>query len=84
MIARLRIAAATALGVTAIAIGGAFAQSSTVDEIAKYREALQDGNPAELWEARGEEMWTYGSRSPQVAAASSVASSIESPSARQR
>jgi len=38
------------------AIGGAFAQS-TVDEIAKYREALQDGNPAELWEARGEEMW---------------------------
>ena len=30
---------------------------STSDEIAKYREALQDGNPAELWEARGEEMW---------------------------
>ena len=57
MIARLRIAAAIALGVTAVAIGGAFAQSSTVDEIAKYREALQDGNPAELWEARGEEMW---------------------------
>ena len=41
-----------------VAIGSAFAQSSTVDEIAKYREALQDGNPAELWEARGEEMWT--------------------------
>ena len=58
MIARLRIAAAIALGVTAVAIGGAFAQSSTVDEIAKYREALQDGNPAELWAARGEEMWT--------------------------
>ena len=53
MIARLRIAAAIALGATAVAIGGAFAQSSTVDEIAKYREALQDGNPAELWEARG-------------------------------
>ena len=33
------------------------AQTSAVDEIAKYREALQDGNPAELWEARGEEMW---------------------------
>jgi sulfur-oxidizing protein SoxA len=30
---------------------------STADEIAKYRDALQDGNPAELWEARGEEMW---------------------------
>ena len=28
-------------------------QGSTVDEIAKYRAALQDGNPAELWEARG-------------------------------
>jgi sulfur-oxidizing protein SoxA len=39
------------------AAGVAFAQGSTVDEIAKYREALQDGNPAELWELRGEEMW---------------------------
>ena len=38
-------------------VGAAFGQSSTVDEIAKYREALQDGNPAELWEARGEELW---------------------------
>ena len=49
-----RAAAAAAL---AAAIGVAYAQSNTVDEIAKYREALQDGNPAELWEARGEEMW---------------------------
>ena len=32
----------------------AFAQGSAVDEIAKYRAALQDGNPAELWEAGGE------------------------------
>jgi L-cysteine S-thiosulfotransferase len=30
---------------------------SAVDEIAKYRAALQDGNPAELWEARGESLW---------------------------
>jgi len=30
---------------------------STVDEIAKYRQQLQDGNPAELWEARGEALW---------------------------
>jgi len=30
---------------------------STVDEIEKYRQALQDGNPAELWEARGEGLW---------------------------
>jgi sulfur-oxidizing protein SoxA len=35
----------------------AFAQGSAVDEIAKYRAALQDGNPAELWEARGENLW---------------------------
>ena len=48
---------AVALALVASAIGVAFAQSSTVDEIAKYREALQDGNPAELWEARGEAMW---------------------------
>jgi L-cysteine S-thiosulfotransferase len=34
-----------------------FGQGSTVDEIAKYRLALQDGNPAELWEARGEALW---------------------------
>ncbi len=26
-------------------------------EIEKYREALQDGNPAELWEVRGEGLW---------------------------
>jgi sulfur-oxidizing protein SoxA len=35
----------------------AFAQGNTVDEIAKYRAALQAGNPAELWEARGEGLW---------------------------
>jgi sulfur-oxidizing protein SoxA len=32
-------------------------QSSAVDEIAKYRAALQEGNPAELWEVRGEDIW---------------------------
>lgn len=31
--------------------------SSTTDEIAKYRQMLADGNPAELWEMRGEELW---------------------------
>lgn len=36
-----------------------FAQAgnSSTDEIAKYRELLADGNPAELWEMRGEELW---------------------------
>jgi len=40
-----------------LAAGVALAQTSAVDEIAKYRAALQDGNPAELWEARGEGLW---------------------------
>ncbi len=35
----------------------AFGQGNTVGEIEKYRQALQDGNPAELWEARGEGLW---------------------------
>lgn len=32
-------------------------QRSAVDDIARYRELLQDGNPAELWELRGETLW---------------------------
>ena len=40
-----------------VAVTAALAQGSAVDEIAKYRAALQDGNPAELWEARGEDLW---------------------------
>jgi sulfur-oxidizing protein SoxA len=32
-------------------------QGSTADEIAKYRAALREGNPAELWEIRGEALW---------------------------
>ena len=35
----------------------ALSQGNTVDEIARYRAQLQDGNPAELWEARGEGLW---------------------------
>jgi len=35
----------------------ALGQGSAADEIEKYRRALQDGNPAELWEARGEGLW---------------------------
>jgi len=30
---------------------------SAVDEIQKYRDQLAAGNPAELWEARGEDLW---------------------------
>ncbi len=32
-------------------------QKSVADDIARYRELLQDGNPAELWEMRGETLW---------------------------
>jgi len=50
------IRAALAAAAIACAVPLALAQSAA-DEIEKYRQALQDGNPAELWEARGEEMW---------------------------
>ena len=45
-----RASRAAALALLAAA-GVALGQGSTVDEIAKYRQALQEGNPAELWEA---------------------------------
>ena len=42
----------------AFGAGAAFAQQrSAVEEIERYRAALADGNPAELWEARGEALW---------------------------
>lgn len=36
---------------------GAYAQN-TMDEIVRYREMLKEGNPAELLELEGEELWT--------------------------
>ena len=51
---RLRYWAAVSLFIP----GWAFAQTnSAVEDIAKYRQLLADGNPAELWEARGESLW---------------------------
>lgn len=38
----------------------------TIREIEKYREALADGNPADLWEARGEDLWKK-KRGPKMA-----------------
>src|SRR5690606_18109860 len=46
--------AASALAATAAI---AYAQSDTQAEIERYREMLQDGNPAELTVMRGEELW---------------------------
>ena len=45
------------LAAMAMCAAPAFAQTSATDAIAKYRELLADGNPAELWEMRGEELW---------------------------
>jgi sulfur-oxidizing protein SoxA len=42
------------------------AQASTSDAIAQYRALLADGNPAELWEGRGEALWT-AKRGPKSA-----------------
>ena len=51
-------AARAACAVMALSAASAFAQDrSAVQEIERYRQALGDGNPAELWEARGEGLW---------------------------
>jgi L-cysteine S-thiosulfotransferase len=54
-----RILKATLLIASGLLVGSVFAQSgdNTIKEIEKYRQALGDGNPAELWEARGEGLW---------------------------
>ncbi len=44
-------------GALLAALSSNAAAQSAVDEIAKYRQQLQDGNPADLWEARGEDLW---------------------------
>ncbi len=57
---RLRkIALAAACSGAVLGPPGAFAQSGdeTLREIERYRQALLEGNPAELVSARGEELW---------------------------
>lgn len=55
---RSRVIHGSVLSVAAwVAMGTAHAQGSTAEGIAKYREMLQDGNPAELFEAKGEDLW---------------------------
>jgi sulfur-oxidizing protein SoxA len=51
-----------ALGLAGVLLGAGLAAHAqtggdAVKGIEKYREALADGNPAELWEARGEALW---------------------------
>lgn len=43
--------------VLAAASAAALGQKSAADGIAEYRAMLADGNPAELFEAKGEELW---------------------------
>ena len=46
------------VGAAALALcAGAQAQKSAADGIAEYRKMLEDGNPAELFEAKGEALW---------------------------
>ena len=54
---RTKIAAAPLAALPLAAAAQAQAPKSTADGIAEYRKMLEDGNPAELFEAKGEELW---------------------------
>ncbi len=46
------------VGLAALALcASVHAQKSTADGIAEYRKMLEDGNPADLFEAKGEALW---------------------------
>lgn len=47
----------TALALAAAATVAIGQPKSTADGIAEYRKMLEDGNPAELFEAKGEDLW---------------------------
>ena len=48
------LVAAALLAATSVS---SLAQKTTADGIAEYRRMLEDGNPAELFEAKGENLW---------------------------
>jgi len=50
-------AVATAVALGLVAAGASAQQDKTIEEIEKYRQMLQDANPAELLVMRGEEHW---------------------------
>ena len=52
-----RLPAAAALLATALLAAAPALAQSTSDGIAEYRAMLADGNPAELWQAKGEALW---------------------------
>ena len=49
-----------------LACSPSLAQKSASQGIDEYRAMLQDGNPAELFEARGEDLWKR-KRGPKAA-----------------
>jgi sulfur-oxidizing protein SoxA len=54
---RIRLAAAGAILAAGFTASAQQPARTAVEEIERYRAALGDGNPAELWEARGEALW---------------------------
>jgi L-cysteine S-thiosulfotransferase len=62
------VATSTLIGLTAAPRAEAQATSgdATIKEIERYRQILGEGNPAELWEARGEALWKE-KRGPKMA-----------------
>jgi sulfur-oxidizing protein SoxA len=53
----IRLACAGAMVAVALAAAAALAEDDMSKGIERYREAVADSNPGELWEARGEELW---------------------------
>ncbi|HEX5388273.1 MAG TPA: sulfur oxidation c-type cytochrome SoxA [Burkholderiaceae bacterium] len=53
-------------GVLLATVAAAASAQTAAEGIAKYREMLQDGNPAELFEMKGEELWKQA-RGPKKA-----------------
>ena len=49
-----------------VSTGAGAQQKSAADGIAEYRKMLEDGNPAELFEAKGEQLWKQ-KRGPKAA-----------------
>jgi len=61
-----RLSASLAAAALVVAATMAYAQKSTSDGINEYRAMLQDGNPADLFEAKGEDLWKQA-RGPKKA-----------------
>ncbi|MBI5259231.1 MAG: sulfur oxidation c-type cytochrome SoxA [Burkholderiales bacterium] len=62
----MKPATLAALALAGAAVLPAAAQKSAADGIAEYRKLLEDGNPAELFEAKGEALWKTR-RGPKMA-----------------